>query len=167
MEHQVCIFTGARPNFMKVAPIIRVITQTEGISYRLVYAGSQADGTLEPSLFDDLQMPLPDVFLGVDCENLNELTGRVMAAFEDYLEHNATDTVIVVDDLASTMAAAIVTKKRGLRLAHLVAGTRSFDISMPKEINRLVIDGLSDLLFTAGPVSSSIATREGAEMHKI
>jgi UDP-N-acetylglucosamine 2-epimerase (non-hydrolysing) len=90
-----------------------------------------------------------------------------MAEFERYLEQNSTDTVIVVDDLASTMAAAIVTKKRGLRLAHLVAGTRSFDISMPKEINRLVIDGLSDLLFTAGVGSSSIATREGAENHKI
>lgn len=166
MQH-ICLFTGARPNFVKVAPIIRAIKNTEGIEERLVYAGREDDPTLEDSLFDDLQMPRPDVFLDVDCENLNELTGRVMSAFEQYLEHNATDTVIVVDDLASTMAAAIVTKKRGLRLAHMVAGTRSFDINMPKEINRLVIDGLSDLLFTAGASSNSIATREGAEMHKI
>ena len=164
---QVCIFIGARPNFVKVAPIIRVINRTDGIDYQLVYAGREDDPTLEPSLFDDLQMPRPDVFLGVDCENLNELTGRVMSEFEQYLEQHETDTVIVVDDLASTMAAAIVTKKRGLRLAHLVAGTRSFNIRMPKEINRLVIDGLSDLLFTAGVSSNSIATREGAEMHKI
>ena len=90
-----------------------------------------------------------------------------MAEFEHYLEQHPADSVIVVDDLASTMAAAIVTKKRGARLAHLVAGTRSFDIKMPKEINRLVIDGLSDMLFTAGMGSSSIATREGAELHKI
>lgn len=166
MQH-ICLFTGARPNFVKVAPIIRAIKNTEGIEERLVYAGREDDPTLEDSLFDDLQMPRPDVFLDVDCENLNELTGRVMSAFEQYLEHNATDTVIVVDDLASTMAAAIVTKKRGLRLAHMVAGTRSFDINMPKEINRLVIDGLSDLLFTAGASSNSIVTREGAEMHKI
>ena len=164
---QVCIFIGARPNFVNVAPIIRVINRTDGIDYQLVYAGREDDPTLEPSLFDDLQMPRPDVFLGVDCENLNELTGRVMSEFEQYLEQHETDTVIVVDDLASTMAAAIVTKKRGLRLAHLVAGTRSFNIRMPKEINRLVIDGLSDLLFTAGVSSNSIATREGAEMHKI
>lgn len=164
---KICIFTGARPNFVKVAPIIRSIGKTEGISYQLVYAGREDDPTLEDSLFADLQMPRPDVFLGVDCENLNELTGRVMSEFEQYLEQHETDTVIVVDDLASTMAAAIVTKKRGLRLAHLVAGTRSFDIRMPKEINRLVIDGLSDLLFTAGASSNSIATREGAEMHKI
>lgn len=167
MKQRVCIFTGARPNFVKVAPIVRVITQTEGISHQLVYAGREEDPTLEPSLFSDLQMPKPDVYLGVDCENLNELTGRVMSEFEHYLDAHPTDTVIVVDDLASTMAAAIVTKKHGLRLAHLVAGTRSFDICMPKEINRLVIDGLSDLLFTAGIGSSSIATREGAEMHKI
>ena len=152
---------------MKAAPLVRAIMKTDDMDYRLVYAGSADDPTLEQSLFDDLQMPRPDVCLGVDCENLNELTGRVMSAFERYLEENAADTVIVVDDLASTMAAAIVTKKRGLRLAHLVAGTRSFDIHMPKEINRLVIDGLSDLLFTAGVGSSSIATREGAELHKI
>jgi UDP-N-acetylglucosamine 2-epimerase (non-hydrolysing) len=167
MEQKVCIFTGARPNFVKVSPIIHAIENTDGISYQLIYAGGKDDPTLEPSLFADLQMPEPDVYLGVECENLNELTGRVMAAFEQWLESHPVDTVIVVDDLASTMAAAIVTKKRGLRLAHLVAGTRSFDISMPKEINRLVIDGLSDLLFTAGIGSSSIATREGAEMHKI
>ena len=163
----ICIFTGARPNFIKVAPLIRAIECTDNCEYCLVYAGAEDDPTLEPSLFNDLQIGRPNVFLGVDCENLNELTGRVMAEFERYLEQNTTDTVIVVDDLASTMAAAIVTKKRGLRLAHLVAGTRSLDISMPKEINRLVIDGLSDLLFTAGVGSSSIATREGAENHKI
>jgi UDP-N-acetylglucosamine 2-epimerase (non-hydrolysing) len=166
MKH-ICIFTGARPNFVKVAPLIRAIQQTEGCCYELVYAGREDDPTLEESLFSDLQMPRPDVFLGVDCENLNELTGKVMSEFERYLDQHETNTVIVVDDLASTMAAAIVTKKHGLRLAHLVAGTRSFDINMPKEINRLVIDGLSDLLFTAGIGSSSVATREGAEMHKI
>ncbi len=167
MKQHVCIFTGARPNFVKVAPIIRTIERTEAITYQLVYAGCEDDPTLEPSLFDDLQMSRPDVFLGVNCENLNELTGKVMAEFERYLDNHITDTVIVVDDLASTMAAAIVTKKHGLRLAHIVAGTRSFDINMPKEINRLVIDGLSDILFTAGVGSSSIATREGAEMSKI
>ena len=167
MKQQICIFTGARPNFVKVAPLIRAIKHNDDCSYQLVYAGREDDPTLEPSLFSDLEMPRPDVYLGVDCENLNELTGRVMAEFEHYLEQHPVDSVIVVDDLASTMAAAIVTKKRGARLAHLVAGTRSFDINMPKEINRLVIDGLSDMLFTAGIGSSSIATREGAELHKI
>ena len=146
----ICIVAGARPNFVKVAPIVRAVekAQQQGrdISYTLVYAGVADDPTLEPSLFDDLQMAPPTVYLGVDCPSLNELTGRVMGEFEKYLEQHDTDVVIVVDDLASTMAAAIVTKKQGKRLAHLVAGTRSFDIKMPKEINRLVIDGLSDFL---------------------
>ena len=167
----ICIFVGARPNFIKIAPIVRAIdkAKAEGkeIGSSLVYAGREDDSTLEPSLFDDLQISRPDVCLGVDCVNLNELTGQVMSAFERYLQEHTTDVVIVVDDLASTMAAAIVTKKQGILLAHLVAGTRSFDISMPKEINRLVIDGLSDLLFTAGIGGNSAATREGAESSKI
>ena len=107
------------------------------------------------------------MFLGVEWQCLNGLTGRVMGEFEKYLENNPTDVVIVVDDLASTMAAAIVTKKQGIRLAHLVAGTRSFDINMPKEINRLVIDGLSDLLFTAGEGASNTVTREGVQRSQI
>ena len=164
---KVCIVAGARPNFIKVAPLIRAIDKTDGIGYQLVYAGVAADATLEDSLFDDLQIARPDVYLGVDCVSLNELTGRVMGEFEKYLEANPTDVVIVVDDLASTMAAAIVTKKQGIRLAHLVAGTRSFDIKMPKEINRLVIDGLSDLLFTAGISNNSITSREGAEQSRV
>lgn len=171
MTINICIIVGARPNFMKVAPLIRAIEKTnkEGIEIndKLIYAGTENDATLEASLFEDLEIRRPDVFLGVDCTNLNELTGRVMEEFDTYLTTTPTDVVIVVDDLASTMAAAIVTKKHGIALAHLVAGTRSFDISMPKEINRLVIDGLSDYLFTAGISSNSIASREGAELSQI
>ena len=135
--------------------------------FSLIYTGREDDSTLESSLFNDLQIPRPDVFLGVDSQSLNEITGRVMGEFDQYLDSYAADVVIVVDDLASTMAAAIVTKKRGIRLAHLVAGTRSFDISMPKEVNRLVIDGLSDLLFTAGISSSSHTTNEGVAQSKV
>ena len=157
---KIVIVAGARPNFVKVAPLIRAIGKTEEAKYVLVYAGREDDPTLEPSLFDDLQMPRPDVYLGVDSTSLNEITSRVMAEFDNLLEREPADVVIVVDDLASTMAAAIVTKKRGIRLAHLVAGTRSFDMNMPKEVNRLVIDALSDYLFTAGVKSNSVATRE-------
>lgn len=160
----ICIVVGARPNFVKVAPLVRAINKSasEGldISCQVVYAGREDDPTLESSLFADLQISRPDVFLGVDSLSLNEITSQVMSRFDQYLENHSIDCVIVVDDLASTMAAAIVTKKRQVRLAHLVAGTRSFDMSMPKEINRLVIDSLSDLLFTAGVKSNSVATRE-------
>lgn len=173
----ICIFAGARPNFIKVAPVIRAIQaknssplrgeRGESFTFLLVYAGCEDDPTLEGSLFDDLQIARPNVYLGVDCENLNELTGQVMSKFELFLQQHPVDAVIVVDDLASTMAAAIVTKKQGILLAHLAAGTRSFDISMPKEINRLVIDGLSDILFTAGISNNSIANKEGAELSKV
>jgi UDP-N-acetylglucosamine 2-epimerase (non-hydrolysing) len=159
----ICIVAGARPNFVKVAPLIRAIEKAEGAEYELVYTGREDDTTLETSLFDDLQMPRPSVFFGVDSTSLNEITSRVMAHFDAYLEENPADVVIVVDDLASTMAAAIVTKKRGIKLAHLVAGTRSFDMNMPKEVNRLVIDALSDYLFTAGTRSNSVAAREQSD----
>ncbi len=160
---KICIVAGARPNFVKVASLIRAIEKTDGAEYSLVYAGCEDDPTLEPSLFEDLQMPRPQVYLGVDSTSLNEITSRVMAEFDALLDRCPADVVIVVDDLASTMAAAIVTKKRGLKLAHLVAGTRSFDMKMPKEVNRLVIDALSDYLFTAGVKSNSVASREQAD----
>ena len=168
---KICTVAGARPNFIKVAPVVRAIVAARKsgreVAYQLVYTGREDDPTLEDSLFEDLEIAKPDCYLGVDCENLNELTGHVMAKFERYLQQNPTDVVVVVDDLASTMAVAIVSKKQGILLAHIAAGTRSFDITMPKEINRLVIDGLSDILFTAGISNNSIANKEGAELSKV
>ena len=163
MTKNICILAGARPNFIKVSPLVRAISQRPGGSCLLVYAGSADDPTLEPSLFDDLQIAPPQYYLGVVSTSLNEITSQVMAQFDRFLDEHPVDVVIVVDDLASTMAAAIVTKKRGICLAHLVAGTRSFNINMPKEINRLVIDALSDYLFTAGVRSTGVATREQSE----
>ena len=163
MTKNICILAGARPNFVKVSPLVRAIGKREDAECLMVYAGRDDDPTLEASLFDDLQMPRPQYYLGVDSTSLNEITSQVMAAFDRFLDEHPVDVVIVVDDLASTMAAAIVTKKRAIRLAHLVAGTRSFNINMPKEINRLLIDALSDYLFTAGVRSTGIATREQSE----
>ena len=163
MTKNICIFAGARPNFIKVSPLVRAISRRPEANCLLVYAGSADDPTLEASLFDDLQIARPQYYLGVVSTSLNEITSQVMAQFDRFLDEHPVDVVIVVDDLASTMAAAIVTKKRGIRLAHLVAGTRSFDIKMPKEINRLVIDALSDYLFTAGVRSTGVATREQSE----
>ena len=163
MDKTICILAGARPNFVKVSPLVRAIGRRSDAKCLLVYAGCEDDSTLEPSLFDDLQIERPQFFLGVSSTSLNEITSQVMAAFDKFLDEHPVDVVIVVDDLASTMAAAIVTKKRAIRLAHLVAGTRSFNINMPKEINRLVIDALSDYLFTAGVKSTGIATREQSD----
>ena len=163
MDKTICILAGARPNFVKVSPLVRAIGRRSDAKCLLVYAGCEDDPTLEPSLFDDLQIERPQFFLGVSSTSLNEITSQVMAAFDKFLDEHPVDVVIVVDDLASTMAAAIVTKKRAIRLAHLVAGTRSFNINMPKEINRLVIDALSDYLFTAGVKSTGVATREQSD----
>lgn len=167
----ITMVAGARPNFIKLAPIVwaceKALQNGKEIKLTTVFTGKEDDPTVEASLFNDLGMKRPDVFLGVESESLNELTGQVMGAFDRYLDTTPADVVIVVDDLASTMAVAIVCKKRGIRLAHLVAGTRSFDFTMPKEVNRLVIDGLSDLLFTAGAGASSIVSREGAELQKV
>ncbi len=170
MYCSLCIVCGARPNFIKVAPLIRTIkasTLGHEVNFQLVYTGSEDDPTIDKTLFDDLCIPHPDTFLGVTATNLSEITGQTMQQFEVYLQTHPTDTVVVVDDLASTMAVAIVTKKHGIRLAHIAAGTRSFDINMPKEVNRLVIDGLSDILFTAGASNNSIINREGAELSKV
>ena len=163
MAKTICIIAGARPNFVKVSPLVRAIGNRQDAECLLVYAGREDDPTLEPSLFSDLQMPRPQFYLGVDSTSLNEITSQVMAQFDRFLDEHPVDVVIVVDDLASTMAAAIVTKKRAIPLAHLVAGTRSFNINMPKEINRLVIDALSDYLFTAGVRSTGVATREQSD----
>lgn len=167
----ICIVAGARPDFIKVAPVVRELDearrQRPDLRYMLVYTGSAGDPAIEPTLFDDLGIPRPDVCLGIDRDNLNEQTGQVMFHFDKYLRHHPADVVVVVNDLASTLAVAIVTKKQGVTLAHIAAGTRSFDLSKPKEINRLVIDGLSDLLFTAGISNNSIANKEGAELSKV
>ena len=170
MRKNICIIAGARPNFIKVSPLVREMNRrrvsgdgSQQPECYLVYTGCEDDPTLEASLFDDLQISRPQYFLGVGSTRLNEITSEVMARFDRFLDEHPVDVVIVVDDLASTMAAAIVTKKRGIRLAHLVAGTRSFNINMPKEINRLVIDALSDYLFTAGVRSTGVATREQSE----
>lgn len=112
----ICIVAGARPNFIKVAPILHAASQAKEagkpVDYLLVYTGKEDDPTLEPSLFADLGINRPDVFLGVDSENLNEITGMVMAEFEKFLNSHPTDVVIVVDDLASTMRPPLSQRSR-------------------------------------------------------
>ena len=163
----ICIVAGARPDFIKAAPIIRAVGKVDDISYKLVYTGEENSPHVEPSLFRDLQIPPRVECLGVGGDKLNEVAGGVMARLDAFLDSSPSDVLIVVNDLAATMAAAIVAKRRGMKLAHLVAGTRSFDMNMPKEVNRLVIDGLSDYLFTAGESGNSIAGKEGVDPSKV
>lgn len=164
---KISIIAGARPNFMKIAPITRAINKAreegKSISYRLIYTGTKNDNSLDASLFSDLDMKEPDAYLGVGYENLSERAGGIMFAFEKELAANPANVVLVVDDLTSTMACTIVAKKKNVKVAHVVAGTRSFNMNMPKEVNRMITDGLSDYLFTAGMVANRNLNLTGAE----
>lgn len=148
------IIAGARPNFMKIAPLIHGIekAQKEGekLIYRVVYTGKENDKELEPKLFSDLEIAQPDCFLGVNETSFVSRTAKILMAFEKELIKNPADIVLVVDDLTPTMACAIVAKKQKIKVAHLVAGTRSFNIDRPKEVNRIIADAMADILFTAG-----------------
>lgn len=163
---KISIIAGARPNFMKIAPLTRAISHAQAagknISFRLIYTGTQEDPSIDVSLFSDLEMKAPDTYLGVGYENLSERAAGIMCAFEKELSAHPTDLVLVVDDLTSTMACAIVAKKRNVKVAHLVAGTRSFDLNMPKEVNRMITDGLSDYLFTAGMIANRNLNHSGS-----
>jgi len=164
---KITIIAGARPNFMKIAPLMRAINAAKAagknISARLVYTGSDEDKSLEPSLFTDLDMPRPDAYLRVDDTDFFQRMAGIVVAFARELEKHPAQIVIVVDDLTPTMACSIVAKKKGLKVAHLVAGTRSFDMDMPKEVNRMITDGLSDILFTAGMVANRNLNHTGTE----
>lgn len=168
---KITIVAGARPNFMKIAPITRTIdaakAQGKRISYRLVYTGVRDDTSLDASLFADLHMKAPDAYLGIGGNHLTELTAGIMVAFEKELTENPAHVVLVVDDLTATMSCAIVAKKQNIKVAHLVAGTRSFDMSMPKEVNRMITDGLSDYLFTAGMVANRNLNQTGTENENV
>ena len=168
---KITIIAGARPNFMKIAPIWRAIDvakdKGEDFEARLVFTGKQEDPSLEPSIFTDLGMPQPDVCLGVDSNDYFQRMAGILVAFARELEEHPAQLVMVVDDLTPTMACSIVAHKKGIKVAHLVAGIRNFDLSTPKELNRLISDGLSDILFTASPSANRNLTHTGVEQTKI
>lgn len=168
---KITIIAGARPNFMKIAPLMRAIKAAKAagknITARLVYTGSDKDKSLEPSLFADLDMPHPDVYLHVDDIDFFQRMAGILVAFSRELEQHPAQIVLVVDDLTPTMACSIVAKKKGVKVAHLVAGTRSFDMDMPKEVNSMITDGLSDYLFTAGMVANRNLNQTGTEQAHI
>lgn len=162
---KITIIAGARPNFMKIAPITRAIENArergKNISYRLIYTGKEDDPSLDASLFSDLDMKQPNGYLEVSESEHSEVTAAIMLAFEKELKSHPTQAVLVVDDLTSTMSCSIVAKKRGLKVAHLIAGTRSFDMNMPREVNRTIVDAISDYLFTAGMIANRNLNQEG------
>lgn len=165
------LIAGARPNFMKIAPIIAAIrgANAEGadLHYRLVHTGQHFDRNMNQAFFEDLGIPDPDVNLGCAGGTQAQQTAAIMTAFEADLAEHPTDLVIVVGDVNSTMACSIVAKKAGVKLAHVEAGIRSFDLSMPEEINRMVTDCLCDYFFTTSETANQNLRHAGIEDERI
>jgi len=159
---------GARPNFMKIAPLLEAFRPyRDAHEVRLVHTGQHYDAKMSDDFFRDLGIPKPDVNLGVGSASHAEQTARVMVAFEQVCLRERPDWVVVVGDVNSTMACAITAKKLGIRVAHVEAGLRSRDMSMPEEINRLCTDAISDLLFTTDEIASANLQREGVPEGRI
>ena len=159
---------GARPNFMKIAPIAAEILRRPGrLSQILVHTGQHYDEAMSGSFFRDLNIAPPDINLGVGSGSHAEQTARVMLAFEPVLAETRPDWVVVVGDVNSTLAATLVAAKLGVRVAHVEAGLRSFDWTMPEEINRVVTDRLADLLLTPGAGADENLRAEGIDPSRI
>ncbi len=159
---------GARPNFIKMAPIIEAMNMhPERIQHLLVHTGQHYDEQMSTSFFVDLGMPKPDIDLEVGSGSHAEQTARIMVEFEKVCVRHAPDLVIVVGDVNSTMACTITAKKLGIKVAHVEAGLRSRDMSMPEEINRLCTDVLCDYLFTTDHFADENLVAAGVSPGKI
>jgi UDP-N-acetylglucosamine 2-epimerase (non-hydrolysing) len=152
---------GARPNFMKIASLLRAFRASPRVQTRLVHTGQHFDDNMSRRFFDDLQLPLPDVNLGCTDPGHAGQTADIMQRFEPIVESVRPDWLVVVGDVTSTLACALVAAKLAVPIAHVEAGLRSFDRSMPEEINRLLTDRLSDLLFVTEPAGMKNLAHEG------
>ena len=164
----ITLIAGARPNFMKIAPLIKAIQAAEAagkdIHYRLVHTGQHYDKNMSDTFFEELGIPMPDVNLGCGGGTQAEQTANIMVAFEKDLLANPTDLVLVVGDVTSTMACSIVAKKLNTKVCHVEAGIRSWDQTMPEEINRMVTDALADYMFTTSEIANKNLLLLGAEL---
>lgn len=163
---------GARPNFMKIAPFIKALkdyTQKseEPVQHILVHTGQHYDVRLSKTFFTDLSIPEPDINLEIGSGSHGKQLGQTMMAFEKVLLDHRPDWVVVVGDVNATLACTVIAKRLQIKVAHIEAGLRSFDMGMPEEINRLVTDRLSDILFTPDHISSAHLRNEGTPEEKI
>jgi UDP-N-acetylglucosamine 2-epimerase (non-hydrolysing) len=167
----ITIVAGARPNFMKIAPIIRSVrrVQSEGanLEVRLVHTGQHFDRKMSGDFFEQLQIPSPDVNLAAGSGTQAEQTAAIMVGFENELIQNRPDLVLVVGDVTSTMACAIAAKKLVIPVAHVEAGIRSGDMTMPEEINRIVTDSICDLFFTTSRTANELLIKAGVDEERI
>lgn len=159
------IIAGARPNFMKIAPLIAAIQQAgaagRNIHYRLVHTGQHYDPNMSDNFFKQLGIPEPDINLEVGSGTQAEQAGNIMIGYERVVLSKAPDLTLVVGDVTSTMACSIASKKLNVKVAHVEAGIRSFDLTMPEEINRMVTDALTDYFFTTSEVANENLRKAG------
>ena len=164
----ITLIAGARPNFMKIAPLIHAIKSAEAIGkdihYSLVHTGQHYDKNMSDTFFEELNIPMPDANLGCGGGTQAEQTANIMVAFEKHLLAHPTDLVLVVGDVTSTMACSIVAKKLNTKVCHVEAGIRSWDLTMPEEINRMVTDSLADYMFTTSEIANKNLLMSGATL---
>jgi UDP-N-acetylglucosamine 2-epimerase (non-hydrolysing) len=163
----VMLVVGARPNFIKIAPIVRALRALDAFDLMLVHTGQHYDAAMNDVFFAELALPDPDIHLGVGSASQAVQTGAVMQALEPVIERAGPDLVVVVGDVNSTLAAALVAVKKGVPVAHVEAGLRSFDRAMPEEINRVLTDQISELLFTTEQEAERNLAREGIPAAKV
>ncbi len=158
---------GARPNFMKVAPLHRAFGQCANINSKIVHTGQHYDAKMSDVFFNQLELPKPDYFLGIGGGSHAQQTAKIMIEFEKVAEAEQPDLVLVVGDVTSTIACALVASKLHIPIAHVEAGLRSGDRKMPEEINRILTDSISDLLFVTEQAGIDNLKREGVPGEKV
>lgn len=171
MNRVVDLIVGARPNFMKIAPIVEALRAAAArgghLKHRLIHTGQHYDRGMSGAFFDELGIPEPDLNLEVGPGTAAEQTGAIMVRYEQALSRHRADLCLVVGDVTSTMACAIVARKLGVKVAHVEGGIRSFDWSMPEEINRVVTDAITNWFFTTSETAGANLRRAGVEDDRI
>jgi len=166
-KKRIILVAGARPNFMKIAPLFKELNKAGHFTITLVHTGQHYDKKLSKVFFDELKIPKPDINLGVGSGSHAQQTAQVLEKFDAVLEKRGAELVIVVGDVNSTIACALAAAKRGIMVAHVEAGLRSFDWTMPEEINRVVTDSVSDFLFCTEESAIENLKKEGVPDERI
>ena len=165
------LIAGARPNFMKISPIIDAIKEQQekkkNIMYRLIHTGQHYDHNMSSKFFEELSIPFPDINLEAGGGSQSEQTAKIMIGYEKILNDFNPDYCLVVGDVTSTMACSIVAKKNNIKVMHVEGGIRSFDLSMPEEINRMVTDSISDYFYTTSEFANDNLIKNGIDHNRI
>jgi len=166
MADKIFLIAGARPNFMKIAPLIRELKK-RNLEYKLIHTGQHYDYEMSKIFFDGLGIPEPEIYLNIGSASHAVQTAKIMIEFEKVILNEKPSLIVVVGDVNSTLACSLVAKKLNIKIAHVEAGLRSFDQRMPEEINRILTDQLSDFLFITEPSAEANLKREGIDQNKI